>query len=353
MTTSNKLRPQPRPIRGLCKMGTLVTVLAALVLGTSAQAATTLKIATLSPEGTGWMIELRKAAKAIRERTNDEVKLKIYPGGVMGDDKAVLRKLRVGQLHGAAMTSGGVLQPYPDIALYNLPLVFRDSNEVDYVRERLDDKLMAGLREKKFVGFGLAEVGFAYPMMKDPITAVGDFQNRRVWAPDNDPGALKAYSSFNISPVPLPIADVLTGLQTGLIDTIGSPSIGAIALQWHTQVDYALELPLMYVYGLFALTERAFNRLDNAEQAIVTEELEAAVARVDAMSRKDNTAADEALQTTGLQWLQPSGEELSEWYAMADEANLKLKANEYVSAEMFDELMTLLQEYRSGTAAQE
>ena len=330
----------------------LVVVTTALLLSVGAQAATTLKIATLSPEGTGWMIELRKAAKNIRERTNDQVKLKIYPGGVMGDDKAVLRKLRVGQLHGAAMTSGGVMQPYPDIALYNLPLVFRDSAEVDYVRARLDEKLMAGLREQKFVGFGLAEVGFAYPMMKDPITAVDQFQNRRVWAPDNDPGALKAYASFNISPVPLPIADVLTGLQTGLIDTIGSPSIGAIALQWHTQVDYALELPLMYVYGLFALTERAFNRMDEAEQAIVTEELEAAVARVDAMSRKDNVAADKALQSTGLQWLQPSDEERRQWYAMADEANLKLKANAYVSAEMFDELMTLLGEYRSGAVTE-
>lgn len=330
----------------------LVVVTTALLLSVGAQAATTLKIATLSPEGTGWMIELRKAAKNIRERTNDEVKLKIYPGGVMGDDKAVLRKLRVGQLHGAAMTSGGVLQPYPDIALYNLPLVFRNAEEVDYVRARLDEKLMAGLRENKFVGFGLAEVGFAYPMMKDPITAVDQFQNRRVWAPDNDPGALKAYASFNISPVPLPIADVLTGLQTGLIDTIGSPSIGAIALQWHTQVDYALELPLMYVYGLFALTERAFNRMDEAEQAIVTEELEAAVARVDAMSRKDNVAADKALQSTGLQWLQPSDEERRQWYAMADEANLKLKANAYVSAEMFDELMTLLGQYRSGAVTE-
>ena len=330
----------------------LVVVTTALLLSVGAQAATTLKIATLSPEGTGWMIELRKAAKNIRERTNDEVKLKIYPGGVMGDDKAVLRKLRVGQLHGAAMTSGGVLQPYPDIALYNLPLVFRNAEEVDYVRARLDEKLMAGLRENKFVGFGLAEVGFAYPMMKDPITAVDQFQNRRVWAPDNDPGALKAYASFNISPVPLPIADVLTGLQTGLIDSIGSPSIGASALQWHTQVDYALELPLMYVYGLFALTERAFNRMDEAEQAIVTEELEAAVARVDAMSRKDNVAADKALQSTGLQWLQPSDEERRQWYAMADEANLKLKANAYVSAEMFDELMTLLGEYRSGAVTE-
>ncbi|MAD92273.1 MAG: C4-dicarboxylate ABC transporter [Gammaproteobacteria bacterium] len=327
------------------KVGAMIAL---LVLGVTAQAATTLKIATLSPEGTGWMIELRQAAKAIRERTNDQVKLKIYPGGVMGDDKAVLRKLRVGQLHGAAMTSGGVMQPYPDIALYNLPLVFRDSAEVDYVRARLDKKLMAGLREQKFVGFGLAEVGFAYPMMKDPVTSVASFQDRRVWAPDNDPGALKAYSSFNITPIPLPIADVLTGLQTGLIDSIGSPPIGAIALQWHTQVDYALELPLMYVYGLFAITERAFNRMNETEQSIVTEELSAAVARVDAASRKDNDAANQALIDQGLQWLQPSDAERAEWYGIADGANQRLKANEYVSAAMFDELMALLQEYRSA-----
>jgi TRAP-type C4-dicarboxylate transport system substrate-binding protein len=327
------------------KVGAMIAL---LVLGVTAQAATTLKIATLSPEGTGWMIELRQAAKAIRERTNDQVKLKIYPGGVMGDDKAVLRKLRVGQLHGAAMTSGGVMQPYPDIALYNLPLVFRDSAEVDYVRARLDKKLMAGLREQKFVGFGLAEVGFAYPMMKDPVTSVASFQDRRVWAPDNDPGALKAYSSFNITPIPLPIADVLTGLQTGLIDSIGSPPIGAIALQWHTQVDYALELPLMYVYGLFAITERAFNRMNETEQSIVTEELSAAVARVDAASRKDNDAANQALVDQGLQWLQPSDAERAEWYGIADGANQRLKANEYVSAAMFDELIALLQEYRSA-----
>jgi TRAP-type C4-dicarboxylate transport system substrate-binding protein len=327
------------------KVGAMIAL---SVLGVTTQAATTLKIATLSPEGTGWMIELRQAAKAIRERTNDQVKLKIYPGGVMGDDKAVLRKLRVGQLHGAAMTSGGVMQPYPDIALYNLPLVFRDSAEVDYVRARLDKKLMAGLREQKFVGFGLAEVGFAYPMMKDPVTSVASFQDRRVWAPDNDPGALKAYSSFNITPIPLPIADVLTGLQTGLIDSIGSPPIGAIALQWHTQVDYALELPLMYVYGLFAITERAFNRMSETEQSIVTEELSAAVARVDAASRKDNDAANQALVDQGLQWLQPSDAERAEWYGIADGANQRLKANEYVSAAMFDELMALLQEYRSA-----
>ena len=235
---------------------------ALLAVSSFSSHAVTFKIATLSPEGTGWMKALRGAAKNMGERTDGSVKFKIYPGGVMGDDKAVLGKMRIGQLHGAALTSGGVMQPYPDIALYNLPLIFRNYAEADYVRQRMDAKLMAGLREQKFVGFGLAEVGFAYPMTQQPVTSVSGFADRRVWAPDNDPGAIKAYSSFNVTPIPLPIADVLTGLQTGLIDSIGSPPIGAIALQWHTQVKYVTELPILYVYGLFTIAEKPFLRLD-------------------------------------------------------------------------------------------
>ncbi len=327
--------------------GAIVFLFLWVGLAPQPQAATTLKIATLSPEGTGWMKSLRSAAERICERTNGEVKFKIYPGGVMGDDKAVLRKMRVGQIHGAALTSGGVMQPYPDIALYNLPLIFRSSAEVDYVRERMDAKLMAGLREKKFVGFGLAEVGFAYPMSQYAATSVGAFRDRRVWAPDNDPGALKAYSSFNVTPIPLPIADVLTGLQTGLIDSIGTPPIGAIALQWHTQVNYAIELPLIYVYGLFTITERAFNRLNEMEQQIVTEELATAVEAVDRSSRQDNDSAQAALLAEGVEWLQPSDEEQQQWFEMADRANEKLIDDGYVSRAMYEELIAHLKQFRS------
>lgn len=326
----------------------LSVVVFVLLTGSSFSShAVTFKIATLSPEGTGWMKALRGAAKKIGERTDGAVKFKIYPGGVMGDDKAVLRKMRIGQLHGAALTSGGVMQPYPDIALYNLPLIFRNYAEADYVRKRMDNKLMAGLREQKFVGFGLAEVGFAYPMTQQPVTSVSGFADRRVWAPDNDPGAIKAYSSFNITPIPLPIADVLTGLQTGLIDSIGSPPIGAIALQWHTQVKYATELPILYVYGLFTIAEKPFLRLDEEQQKIVTEELSAAVRQVDADSRRDNESAAAALTKQGIEWLSPSAEESSEWFTMANTANEQLIREDYVSEPLYEEMIGHLEQYRS------
>ncbi|MEE6246772.1 MAG: TRAP transporter substrate-binding protein DctP [Pseudomonadota bacterium] len=330
------------------RLAQICVLMAGALMSLTSTHATTLKIATLSPEGTAWMKMLRQAASNIEQRTDGSVKLKIYPGGVMGDDKAVLRKLRVGQLHGAALTSGGVMQPYQDIVLYNLPLTFRSAEEADYVRERMDSKLMAGLAQNKFVGFGIAEVGFAYPMMQKAVTSVAGFQDLRVWAPDNDPGAMKAYGSFDLTPIPLPIADVLTGLQTGLIDTIGSPPIGAIALQWHTQVSHALNLPLLYVYGTFAITERAFKRLSESEQQIVTEELTAGVKAVDQVSRQNNDKAAAALTKQGIVWLDPKPEEADEWFTLAAQANAKLIDEGYVSRAMYDEMMQHLSDFRAA-----
>ncbi len=331
------------------KLTFLACLMAALLTGFATEArAATLKIATLSPEGSNWMKLLRAHAKKVEERTGGEVKLKLYPGGVMGDDKAVVRKMRVGQLHGAVITSGGLVQNYPDIGLYNLPMLFRDEAEVDHVRQVMDNELMAGLRENKFVGFGFAEVGFAYPMMQRPGSSVSDIRGRKVWTPDNDPASLRAFQAFDISPIPLPIADVLAGLQTGLIDSIGSPPIGAIALQWHTQIEHAIDLPLMYTYGLLAMTDRAFKRLDATAQAIVEEEMAAAVRAADASARSDHESAKAALAKQGIQWAAPSPTEFAEWSRLATKANEQLVASGYISKPTYERTMTLLNEFRAG-----
>ena len=218
-------------------------VLALLFAGSVESA--TLKIATLSPEGSDWMKVLRLSAKEIEEKTSGNVKLKIYPGGVMGDDKAVMRKMRIGQLQGAVLTSGGLVNSYKDIGIYGLPMLFRSQSEVDLTRSQIDKMLMEGLEAKGFMGFGLAGVGFAYPMSQVAATNVSEVRKMKIWTPDNDLEALIAFEAFNISPIPLPYGDVLLGLQTGLINGIAAPPVGTLLLQWHTQVSYALDLPLL------------------------------------------------------------------------------------------------------------
>lgn len=320
----------------------------AVALFAANAAAATFKIATLSPEGSSWMKMLRKHGASIEQRTGGEVKFKFYPGGVMGDDKAVMRKMRVGQLHGAVITAGGLAQTYPDIVLYNLPMVFRNDDEVDYVRTRLDRELMAGLRERKFVGFGLAEVGFAYPMSQEPAIKLSEVRSLKVWTPDNDPASLRAFEAFDISPIPLPIADVLAGLQTGLIDSVASPPIGTIALQWHTQVEHALDLPLIYVYGSFVMTDRSFKKLSAAHQAIVTEEWQAAVASADKAARRDHLSAKDALVKQGISWQRPQGADLDEWLQLAEAAREETVEDGLISREKYDRVNALLEEARAA-----
>jgi len=319
-----------------------------LAVGAIPAQAATLKIATLSPEGSAWMELLRSGAEEIAVRTDGRVEFKFYPGGVMGDDKAVLRKIRLGQLHGAVLTVSGLVQTDEDVQLYGLPLIFESYAEVDHVREILDPLLIDGLREEGFTSFGFAEVGFAHAMSETPVTSVAEVQAQKVWTPDGDPASARALEAFDVTPIPLSIADVLSGLQTGLINGVAVPPVAAIALQWHTQLDYVMDLPLLYVYGLLAVANRPFDRLSDADQAVVQEVMAGVVERVNARARKDHDNAMAALLAQGVKEISPTEPEIAEWRRYADLANQELAAEGLVSGELLERMEALLQEYRAG-----
>jgi TRAP-type C4-dicarboxylate transport system substrate-binding protein len=316
--------------------------------------AATFKIATLSPDGSAWMKAMRSAASEVAEATQGRVKFKFYPGGVMGDDKVVLRRMRLGQLQGAALTAGSLTSAYTDVQLYNLPMVFRDLEEVDYVRERLDHRLMAGLAANGYEALGFAEVGFAYAMSSVQATSVAEARRLKVWVPDGDPGTQRTAEAFGIAPIPLTIADVLAGLQTGLINAVTIPPIGAVALQWHTQLDYVLDVPLLYVFGTMVLSGSSFAKLTETDQDTVRRLVGTALAGIDAQSRADHESALAALQQQGLMLMRPGANELSEWQSAADAASARMLEKGVVTQLGYDELNTYLLEYRNGaeTSAQ-
>ncbi len=159
----------------------LLFVFAGLLALPGSAPARTLKIATVVPEGSAWVKEMRQVGKEIEQKTQGRVRFKFYPGGVMGNDKTVLRKIRAGQLQGGAFTSGALAQIYPDIDLFGLPLVFRSYAEVDYVRARMDEALIAGLERAGFVALAITDGGFAYLMSQRPMRQVSDLSGAKVW----------------------------------------------------------------------------------------------------------------------------------------------------------------------------
>lgn len=328
----------------------LVRTLVILLLAAPsiAWSATVLKIAAVSPEGSVWMKHLRAAGKSIEEGTAGRVQLKFYPGGVMGDDKAVLRKIRTGQLHGATFTSGGLVGVDPNFQLYSLPLAFNSRDEAEALRKVFDQRLVDDLRGKGFEGFGIAEIGFAYIMSQSPVRSVAEVKGQKVWIPDNDPGATRLLNSFGISGIPLSIADVLTGLQTGLINTIAAPPVGAIALQWYTQVKHAVDMPLMYVYGTLAIQGKAFKRLSAEDQAVVRKVLGDAVQQVDTLAKKDDAGARAAVGAQGVAWISPTPEQTAEWRSLAKAANDKFAAEGFIDAALYADFQAELARVRGA-----
>ena len=343
MRTSSASRAARRWLAGL---GRLAIATAVAVPGGMASAET-LKIATVSPDGSVWMRLLRDAGAAVERETEGRVKLKYYPGGVMGDERAMIRKMRVGQLQGAVVTTGVLARIHSDIQIYNLPMQFRSLAEVDYLRERLDPELLAGLEANGFVALGLAEVGMAYALSTEVVTAVATARRLKVWTPAGNDGAVKAMGDFGITPIPLSISDVLAGLQTGLIDTVAAPVVGVLALQWHSQLKYILDLPFMYVYAPMVLAQRPFARLAAADQATVRRLLGAAVRAADAGNRADHDAVWEVLQRQGLSLLRPTAVEAAEWQRLGDAAAREWVADGVVSRALYDRVVALLAEYRA------
>lgn len=317
----------------------------------SAASAQTFKIATLSPDGSLWMKKMRAGAAEIKTLTDTRVKIKFYPGGIMGDDKAVLRKIRVGQLHGGALAGGSLAKFYKDSQIYNLPLKFKNYKEVDFIRSKLDQKIMTGFEQKGFITFGLAEGGFAYAMSKTaPITQVEQLKKFKVWVPSDDKASLVITQAYDISPIPLSIADVLPALQTGIINAVATSPIAAIALQWHTQVEYITNIPLMYFYAVLAINKKTFSKLSEPDQQIVRQVMEKIFDELNQQNRKDNISAFAALQSQGIKLSNPSAQQRTLWNIKAEAASQNLVDKGELSADSLKQLESLLSTYRTQHA---
>jgi TRAP-type C4-dicarboxylate transport system substrate-binding protein len=327
-----------------------ICIVSIIGLMTSPALGVVLKIATLSPEGSEWMQKMREGAKEIALKTDNRVKFKFYPGGIMGSEKAVLRKIRVGQLHGGAITAGSLAHIYPELRLYFLPMIFKSFEEVDYVRKQMDPLLISGLEQIGFVTFGLAEGGFAYVMSRAPVRNTDDLRNQKVWMPDSDITILEVMEAFDIKPISLPIADVRTSLQTGLIDAVTVSPIGAIVLQWHTRLKYLTDMPLAYVYGMLAVDRKVFEQITPDDQKIVRDIMGGVFRGIDQKNRKDNVEALKVLRKHGIQFVKPDSVTENQWHEVASAVSQRLIQAGKVSRNMVNTLHNHLRNHRSQIA---
>jgi TRAP-type C4-dicarboxylate transport system substrate-binding protein len=304
----------------------------ALSASAAASAQQVVKIATLAPDGSAWMRELRVAAADVRAATAGRVQVKYYPGGVMGSDTVVLRKMRLGQLQGGVLTSSELAAQYPDAQVYSMPFLFDSWDQLERARVQVDPLLAKGFEAKGFKMLTPANVGFAYLMSARPLRNRADFMAAKLWIPQNDMIAERTFKAGGISPILLPLGDVFTSLQTGLVDTVANTPAGAVALQWHGKLKTMLDFPLSFVVGFVVMDAKAFAKMSPADQAAMLKAFRAAGARVDAGIRRDDAAALAAMKKQGLQVVPMPPAEATRWRQIGAQVTREMEADHSVSS---------------------
>jgi TRAP-type C4-dicarboxylate transport system substrate-binding protein len=232
-------------------------------------AAATLKFATLLPEGSLWDKELRQLSESLKQGTDGRASLRIYPGGVAGDEPDVLRKLRIGQLSGAMLTLTGLGDIDPGLNVFLIPLYFRSDAESRQVLERMDGVFRKRLEQHGYVLVNWVHLGWIDFFSTEKVETVDDLKRLKqfVWAGHSDIAGW--YQEAGFRPVPLAATDMLTGLQTGMIQALPSTPLTALSLQWFRSAPHMLDLPVAPLYGANVLTARAWKELSAADREVL------------------------------------------------------------------------------------
>ena len=306
-----------------------------------------IKLATLAPEGTTWMNTFHKINEEIKKRTGGMVKLRAYPGGVLGGDRDMIRKIRIGQIHAGGFTGMGLGSINGDIFVMEIPFLFQNYEEVDYALDRMNDYFRRGFEKKGYVLLGWSEIGFVYLLSNVPVTSVKDIKGTKVWLWEGDPIARPVLRKAGVAPIPLGIPDVLMALQTNLIDVVYASPLAAIALQWFTKVKYMTDLPLIYSLGGILLSKRMFDKIPGNLQDIVKEVFHNHVALLNVRTRKDNDEAVRVMQKQGIKLVSPTDEETKEFKRISLEAIDEL-GDKVFSKDVLVQVKSHINQYRKA-----
>lgn len=311
---------------------------AALVLVGSVATAASLKIATLAPEGSSWMREMRAAGDAIKAGSEGRVDLRFFPGGVMGNGETVLRKIKLGQLQGGAFAASELSSVNPDVQVYGLPFAFATVDDVRRARQKLDPQIRAGFERNGMVLAGITGGGFIYLMSTKPIASQAQMRATKVWVPEGDLIGRIAFEEAGISPVQLALGDVYTSLQTGLVETVGNTTTGAVAFQWVSKLKYMVDLPVSYTVGLLAIDQKAMARLSQADRDLVLREIDSAFVRLETSNAEDDRKTRETLRREGVEIAAPSADQVQAWRDVGARTEARLRQQGVISAAVFASL---------------
>lgn len=331
--------------------GTAAALALAWACAAPAAGPVTLKFATLAPEGSAWMQKFEQIKKDVADATGGQVKLKVYPSGVMGEEKDVLFKIKVGQLDGGGFLGNGISRICPEVNAAMFPLTFRSFEEVDAVFPKLQEYFDVQAKKHGFVALGWTEVGFSYLYSTAPVGGLADLRKSKVWAIPNEEMLAELFKDAGVSTIPVTVGDVLTALQTGLIETVYAPPLAAVAMQWHTRIKHRSDLRVAYTFGGLFVSETAWNRVPAEFRDKIAAIARQRTSELTAQVRKSDEEALAVLVKNGIGTVPVAEADAKELAKISDGVRARLRGQLF-PAEADDLVQKLLAGCRAKPAAE-
>ncbi|MFC1889766.1 TRAP transporter substrate-binding protein DctP [Thermodesulfobacteriota bacterium] len=338
-----------KAIRSLAAFSAAALLFVLLAPSISAADNYTFKMATLPPRGSQYMNIMEAFAEELKTRSDGQIKIQFYPGGQMGDERDYIRKMR-SMLDGAGFSGMGLGDLLHSSRILEMPFTFKNYGEYEAVRTAVVPTLNRRFEEKGYKILGWAEQGFIRLCSNSPIHSIADVKKTKCWAWAGDPLAASIYDNFNLTPVPVAVPEVLTSLQTGIIETIYSAPNILIALQWFTRIKYIIDVPMVYAGGAILVKKSAFDRLPPELQALVEKMMAKYITELNDLTHKENEEAMNVLQGShGIELIKIDAEKLAEWDVVGEQIR-QANIGKIWDQEILDMAMTALAEHRNGLA---
>jgi len=286
-------------------MKNLALLLTLLFLFSANAQALTLKVGLLAPEGTNWSKNLKKMAKEIKKKTNKKVKIKFYFGGSQGDEHDVLRKIRIGQLHGGIFTGKTLGDINGDVRVIELPFTFNhDRKKAWNTVEKMTPFFNQKFHKSEFTNIGFFEIGNVYFVSQKETHSLKSLSGVKIWSWEGDKLVAAMINTMDLVSVPLPLPDVLSSLSTGIIEAAYAPPLGIVSLQWNTKIKYLVDFPISYSIGAFLIGDKKWKKISPAHQKIVQEIGAKYIKQVNVANSEDNKESLKAMKSLGVKFLE-------------------------------------------------
>ncbi len=320
-----------------------------LVSSVNAQKTHEIKFASIAPSNTTPDRIVKSLSKELKQLSSGRLTIKNY-ANTQGDESDIIRKMnpRVARLHAAGLTGRGLGDIVPLIRVLELPFLFDNYNEIDYVNEKLYDRFAREFEKKGFILLGWAEVGFVYMFSKDRVITTNDLKKIKMWTWTGDLLAQDLFQSLNVTPIPLALPDALTSLQTGLINAVYAHPYGALALSWHERTNYMSLLPVTYGTGAVLITKNTFDELEQDLQELLLTSSRKWFGELVKQTRKDNEEALAYLEKNAIEFVRKPQRENLQVFLDAGQKVRENLSGELYPQELLNEVLMLIEEVRTN-----